>query len=169
MLSGNPIHALLTFLEGYLLQTAQHPSEPFDRALMLIDGLMDAGYLSQPEESYLTDLRVEALAWGRARQDKEEADHVVSELLAPNPRPGLRLLCVLVRKAGRCAVVQPISVYGLPAPGLPYLENGRWTCRPRSFCSKHDPSGVRRSTGTLCTTAGNPRPSCPCAAFQLEG
>ncbi|WP_185833013.1 hypothetical protein, partial [Pseudomonas aeruginosa] len=90
MLSRNPIHALLTFLEGYLLQTAQHPSEPFDRALMLIDGLMDAGYLSQPEESYLTDLRVEALAWGRARQDKEEADHVVSELLAPNPHPGLR-------------------------------------------------------------------------------
>ncbi|WP_139148107.1 Arc family DNA-binding protein, partial [Pseudomonas aeruginosa] len=91
-LSSNPVYALLTFLEGYLLQTAQHPSEPFDRALMLIDGLMDAGYLSQPEESYLTDLRVEALAWGRARQDKEEADHVVSELLAPNPRPGLRLL-----------------------------------------------------------------------------
>lgn len=124
MLSGNPIHALLTFLEGYLLQTAQHPSEPFDRALMLIDGLMDAGYLSQPEESYLTDLRVEALAWGRARQDKEEADHVVSELLAPNPRSGLRLLCVLVRKAGRCAVVQPISVYGLPAPWAPL--SGKW-------------------------------------------
>uniref|UniRef100_UPI000A66C093 hypothetical protein n=1 Tax=Pseudomonas aeruginosa TaxID=287 RepID=UPI000A66C093 len=79
MLSGNPIHALLTFLEGYLLHAAEHPSEPFDRALMLIDGLMDSGYLSQPEESYLTDLRVEALAWGRARQDKEEADHVVSE------------------------------------------------------------------------------------------
>ncbi len=124
MLSGNPIHALLTFLEGYLLQTAQHPSEPFDRALMLIDGLMDAGYLSQPEESYLTDLRVEALAWGRARQDKEEADHVVSELLAPNPRSRLRLLCVLVRKAGRCAVVQPISVYGLPAPWAPL--SGKW-------------------------------------------
>ncbi|HDP3820676.1 TPA: DUF5447 family protein [Pseudomonas aeruginosa] len=48
-------------------------------------------------------------------------------------------------------------------PGLPYLEDGRWLCRPRSFCAKHDPSGVRRSTGTLCTTAGNPRPSCPCA------
>ncbi len=123
MLSGNPIHALLTFLEGYLLQTAQPPSEPFDRALMLIDGLMDAGYLSQPEESYLTDLRVEALAWGRARQDKEEADHVVSELLAPNPRPGLRLLCVLVRKAGH-PIAQPVAVSGLPAPWA--ALSGRW-------------------------------------------
>ncbi len=123
MLSGNPIHALLTFLEGYLLQTAQPPSEPFDRALMLIDGLMDAGYLSQPEESYLTDLRVEALAWGRARQDKEEADHVVSELLAPNPRSGLRLLCVLVRKAGH-PIAQPVTVSGLPAPWA--ALSGRW-------------------------------------------
>ncbi len=123
MLSGNPIHALLTFLEGYLLQTAQPPSEPFDRALMLIDGLMDAGYLSQPEESYLTDLRVEALAWGRARQDKEEADHVVSELLASNPRPGLRLLCVLVRKAGH-PIAQPVAVSGLPAPWA--ALSGRW-------------------------------------------
>ncbi|AXL68693.1 Arc family DNA-binding protein [Pseudomonas aeruginosa] len=124
VLSSNPINALLGFLEGYLLHAAEHPSEPFNRALMLIDGLMDSGYLSQPEESYLTDLRVEALAWGRARQDKEEADHVVSELLAPNPCPGLRLLCVLVRKAGRCAVVQPISVYGLPAPWA--ALSGRW-------------------------------------------
>ena len=124
VLSSNPINALLSFLEGYLLHAAQPPSEPFDRALMLIDGLMDAGYLSQPEESYLTDLRVEALAWGRARQDKEEADHVVSELLAPNPRSRLRLLCVLARKAGRCAVVQPISVYGLPAPWAPL--SGKW-------------------------------------------
>ncbi len=123
MLSGNPIHALLTFLEGYLLQTAQPPSEPFDRALMLIDGLMDAGYLSQPEESYLTDLRVEALAWGRARQDKEEADHVVSELLAPNPRSRLRLLCVLVRKAGH-PIAQPVAVSGLPAPWA--ALSGRW-------------------------------------------
>ncbi len=122
-LSSNPIHALLTFLEGYLLQTEQHPSEPFDRALMLIDGLMDAGYLSQPEESYLTDLRVEALAWGRARQDKEEADHVVSELLAPNPRPGLRLLCVLVRKAGH-PIAQPVAVSGLPVPWA--ALSGRW-------------------------------------------
>ncbi len=122
-LSSNPIHALLTFLEGYLLQTAQPPSEPFDRALMLIDGLMDAGYLSQPEESYLTDLRVEALAWGRARQDKEEADHVVSELLAPNPRSGLRLLCVLVRKAGH-PIAQPVAVSGLPAPWA--ALSGRW-------------------------------------------
>ncbi|RWY12071.1 Arc family DNA-binding protein, partial [Pseudomonas aeruginosa] len=122
-LSSNPIHALLTFLEGYLLQTAQPPSEPFDRALMLIDGLMDAGYLSQPEESYLTDLRVEALAWGRARQDKEEADHVVSELLASNPRPGLRLLCVLVRKAGH-PIAQPVAVSGLPAPWA--ALSGRW-------------------------------------------
>ncbi|RPV82843.1 hypothetical protein IPC782_24065 [Pseudomonas aeruginosa] len=122
-LSSNPIHALLTFLEGYLLQTEQHPSEPFDRALMLIDDLMDAGYLSQPEESYLTDLRVEALAWGRARQDKEEADHVVSELLAPNPRPGLRLLCVLVRKAGH-PIAQPVAVSGLPAPWA--ALSGRW-------------------------------------------
>lgn len=124
VLSSNPINALLGFLEGYLLHAAEHPSEPFDRALMLIDDLMDAGYLSQPEESYLSDLRVEALAWGRARQDKEEADHVVSELPAPNPRPGLRLLCVLVRKAGRCAVVQPISVSGLPAPWA--ALSGRW-------------------------------------------
>ncbi len=123
VLSSNPIHALLTFLEGYLLQTAQPPSEPFDRALVLIDGLMDAGYLSQPEESYLTDLRVEALAWGRARQDKEEADHVVSELLASNPRPGLRLLCVLVRKAGH-PITQPVAVSGLPAPWA--ALSGRW-------------------------------------------
>lgn len=122
-LSSNPVYALLTFLEGYLLQTAQHPSEPFDRALMLIDGLMDAGYLSQPEESYLTDLRVEALAWGRARQDKEEADHYVSELLASNPRPGLRLLCVLVRKAGH-PIAQPVAVSGLPAPWA--ALSGRW-------------------------------------------
>ena len=134
VLSSNPINALLSFLEGYLLHAAQHPSEPFNRALMLIDGLMDAGYLSQPEESYLTDLRVEALAWGRARQDKEEADHVVSELLASNPCPGLRLLCVLVRKAGH-PIAQPVAVSGLPAPGLPYLEDGRWLCRPRSFCA----------------------------------
>ncbi|WP_157788731.1 Arc family DNA-binding protein, partial [Pseudomonas aeruginosa] len=61
VLSSNPINALLGFLEGYLLHAAEHPSEPFNRALMLIDGLMDSGYLSQPEESYLTDLRVEAL------------------------------------------------------------------------------------------------------------
>lgn len=122
-LSSNPINALLGFLEGYLLHAAEHPSEPFDRALMLIDGLMDAGYLSQPEESYLTDLRVEALAWGRARQDKEEADHVVSELLAPNPRPGLRLLCVLVRKAGH-PIAQPVAVSGLPAPWA--ALSGRW-------------------------------------------
>lgn len=123
VLSSNPINALLGFLEGYLLHAAEHPSEPFDRALMLIDGLMDAGYLSQPEESYLTDLRVEALAWGRARQDKEEADHVVSELLAPNPRPGLRLLCVLVRKAGY-PIAQPVAVFRLPAPWA--ALSGRW-------------------------------------------
>ncbi|SSU29294.1 phage regulatory protein [Acinetobacter baumannii] len=123
VLSSNPINALLSFLEGYLLQTAQHPSEPFDRALMLIDGLMDAGYLSQPGESYLTDLRVEALAWGRARQDKEEADHDVSELLASNPRPGLRLLCVLVRKAGH-PIALPVAVSGLPAPWA--ALSGRW-------------------------------------------
>ncbi|MDV6569205.1 Arc family DNA-binding protein [Pseudomonas aeruginosa] len=123
VLSSNPINALLGFLEGYLLHAAEHPSEPFDRALMLIDGLMDSGYLSQPEESYLTDLRVEALAWGRARQDKEEADHVVSELLAPNPRPGLRLLCVLVRKAGH-PIAQPVAVSGLPAPWA--ALSGRW-------------------------------------------
>ncbi|RPV79564.1 hypothetical protein IPC782_28435 [Pseudomonas aeruginosa] len=123
VLSSNPINGLLSFLEGYLLHAAEHPSEPFDRALMLIDGLMDAGYLSQPEESYLTDLRVEALAWGRARQDKEEADHVVSELLAPNPHPGLRLLCVLVRKAGH-PIAQPVAVSGLPAPWA--ALSGRW-------------------------------------------
>ena len=87
VLSSNPINALLGFLEGYLLHAAEHPSEPFDRALMLIDDLMDAGYLSQPEESYLSDLRVEALAWGRARQDKEEADHVVSGITCAKPTP----------------------------------------------------------------------------------
>ncbi|HGM5181727.1 TPA: Arc family DNA-binding protein, partial [Pseudomonas aeruginosa] len=38
VLSSNPINALLSFLEGYLLHAAEHPSEPFDRALMLIDG-----------------------------------------------------------------------------------------------------------------------------------
>ncbi|WP_426765416.1 hypothetical protein [Pseudomonas aeruginosa] len=42
MLSGNPIHALLTFLEGYLLHTAQHPSEPFDSALKMFEGLANA-------------------------------------------------------------------------------------------------------------------------------
>ncbi len=157
VLSSNPINALLSFLEGYLLQTAQHPSEPFDRALMLIDGLMDAGYLSQPGESYLTDLRVEALAWGRARQDKEEADHDVSELLASNPRPGLRLLCVLVRKAGH-PIAQPVAVSGLPAPGLPYREGGRWLCRSRSFCAKHDPSRRPPKYWHVVYDSGKPTP-----------
>ncbi|EPJ5239838.1 Arc family DNA-binding protein, partial [Pseudomonas aeruginosa] len=34
VLSSNPINALLSFLEGYLLHAAEHPCEPFDRALM---------------------------------------------------------------------------------------------------------------------------------------
>jgi len=25
-------------------------------------------------------------------------------------------------------------------PGRPYRGNGRWLCRPRSFCAKHDPA-----------------------------
>ncbi|MCY1276883.1 hypothetical protein D9M70_255560 [compost metagenome] len=25
-------------------------------------------------------------------------------------------------------------------PGRPYLEMGRWHCRPRAFCAKHDPA-----------------------------
>lgn len=54
----------------------------------------------------------------------KEGGRVLAALPTPNPRPGLRLLCVLVRKAGRCAVVQPISVYGLPAPWA--ALSGRW-------------------------------------------
>lgn len=42
-----------------------------------------------------------------------------SLLPAPNPRPGLRLLCVLVRKAGH-----PVAVSGLPAPWA--ALSGRW-------------------------------------------
>lgn len=46
-----------------------------------------------------------------------------SLLPAPNPRPGLRLLCVLVRKAGH-PIAQPVAVSGLPAPWAPL--SGKW-------------------------------------------
>lgn len=44
-------------------------------------------------------------------------------LPTPNPRPGLRLLCVLVRKAGH-PIAQPVAVSGLPAPWA--ALSGRW-------------------------------------------
>lgn len=46
-----------------------------------------------------------------------------SLLPTPNPRPGLRLLCVLVRKAGH-PIAQPVAVSGLPAPWA--ALSGRW-------------------------------------------
>ncbi len=76
MLSGNPIHALLTFLEGYLLQTAQPPNR----------------------------------------------------------------------------------------------EDGRWLCRPRSFCAKHDPSRRPPKYWHVVYDSGKPTPFVPVReAFQLEG
>lgn len=92
-----------------------------------------------------------------------------SLLPTPDPRPGLRLLCVLVRKAGH-PIAQPVAVSGLPAPGLPYLEDGRWLCRPRSFCAKHDPSRRPPKYWHVVYDSGKPTPFVPVReAFQLEG
>lgn len=46
-----------------------------------------------------------------------------SLLPTPNSRSGLRLLCVLVRKAGH-PIAQPVAVSGLPAPWA--ALSGRW-------------------------------------------
>ncbi|HBO4991703.1 TPA: DUF5447 family protein [Pseudomonas aeruginosa] len=55
-------------------------------------------------------------------------------------------------------------------PGLPYLENGRWLCRPRSFCSKHDPSRRPPKYWHVVYDSGKPTPFVPVReAFQLEG
>ncbi len=55
-------------------------------------------------------------------------------------------------------------------PGLPYLEDGRWLCRPRSFCAKHDPSRRPPKYWHVVYDSGKPTPFVPVReAFQLEG
>ncbi|HBO5164717.1 TPA: DUF5447 family protein [Pseudomonas aeruginosa] len=55
-------------------------------------------------------------------------------------------------------------------PGLPYLEGGRWLCRPRSFCAKHDPSRRPPKYWHVVYDSGKPTPFVPVReAFQLEG
>ncbi len=43
-------------------------------------------------------------------------------------------------------------------PGLPYLEGGRWLCRPRSFCAKHDPSRRPPKYWHVVYDSGKPTP-----------
>ncbi|KSG36228.1 hypothetical protein IPC1472_29975 [Pseudomonas aeruginosa] len=55
-------------------------------------------------------------------------------------------------------------------PGLPYLEGGRWLCRPRFFCAKHDPSRRPPKYWHVVYDSGKPTPFVPVReAFQLEG
>ncbi|MFG8740094.1 DUF5447 family protein [Pseudomonas aeruginosa] len=55
-------------------------------------------------------------------------------------------------------------------PGLPYREDGRWLCRPRSFCAKHDPSRRPPKYWHVVYDSGKPTPFVPVReAFQLEG
>lgn len=56
--------------------------------------------------------------WGKGMNHDRQ-----SLLPTPNPRPGLRLLCVLVRKAGH-PIAQPVAVSGLPVPWA--ALSGRW-------------------------------------------
>lgn len=76
-----------------------------------IDQIENA-WLRQAIEDYRCGRRGAEMSHGRQ-----------SLLPTPNPRPGLRLLCVLVRKAGH-PIAQPVAVSGLPAPWA--ALSGRW-------------------------------------------
>ena len=55
-------------------------------------------------------------------------------------------------------------------PGLPYLEDGRWLCRPRSFCAKHDPSRRPPKYWHVVSDTGKPTPFVPLREpFELVG
>lgn len=105
----------------------------------------------------------------RNSQKMKEGGRVLAALPTPNPRPGLRLLCVLVRKAGH-PIAQPVAVSGLPAPWA--ALSGRWPLAlpSRSFCAKHDPSRRPPKYWHVVYDSGKPTPFVPVReAFQLEG
>lgn len=55
-------------------------------------------------------------------------------------------------------------------PGRPYKENGRWLCRPRSFCAKHDPRRQPTPYWHVVYDSGKPTPFVPILEpFELEG
>lgn len=92
-----------------------------------------------------------------------------SLLPAPNPRPGLRLLCVLVRKAGH-PMAQPVAVSGLPAPWA--ALSGRWPLALPSPFLLRETRPVPASAEVLarCVRQRKPTPFVPVReAFQLEG
>ncbi len=54
-------------------------------------------------------------------------------------------------------------------PGRPYKENGRWLCRPRSFCAKHDPARRPPPYWHVVYDSGRPTPFVPVyEPFELE-
>ncbi|RUI80608.1 Arc family DNA-binding protein [Pseudomonas aeruginosa] len=79
--------------------------------------------VEQAAKASLRSLNAELVLRIQQSFEGEGATDASGQLPTPNPRPGLRLLCVLVRKAGH-PIAQPVAVSGLPAPWA--ALSGRW-------------------------------------------
>ncbi|RRH93131.1 Arc family DNA-binding protein, partial [Pseudomonas aeruginosa] len=79
--------------------------------------------VEQAAKASLRSLNAELVLRIQQSFEGEGATDASVQLPTPNPRPGLRLLCVLVRKAGH-PIAQPVAVSRLPAPWA--ALSGRW-------------------------------------------
>lgn len=79
--------------------------------------------VEQAAKASLRSLNAELVLRIQQSFEGEGATDASVQLPTPNPRPGLRLLCVLVSKAGH-PIAQPVAVSGLPAPWT--ALSGRW-------------------------------------------
>lgn len=79
--------------------------------------------VEQAAKASLRSLNAELVLRIQQSFEGEGATDASVQLPTPNSRPGLRLLCVLVRKAGH-PIAQPVAVSGLPAPWA--ALSGRW-------------------------------------------
>lgn len=79
--------------------------------------------VEQAAKASLRSLNAELVLRIQQSFEGERATDASVQLPTPSPRPGLRLLCVLVRKAGH-PIAQPVAVSGLPAPWA--ALSGRW-------------------------------------------
>ena len=79
--------------------------------------------VEQAAKASLRSLNAELVLRIQQSFEGEGATDASGQLPTPTPRPGLRLLCVLVRKAGH-PIAQPVAVSGLPAPWA--ALSGRW-------------------------------------------
>ncbi len=122
--------------------------------------------VEQAAKASLRSLNAELVLRIQQSFEGERATDASVQLPTPNPRPGLRLLCVLVRKAGH-PIAQPVAVSGLPAPWA--ALSGRWPLAlPSPFLLRETRRPLKY--WHVVYDSGKPTPFVPVReAFQLEG